>query len=283
MHKKNMIHRDLKPDNFLMGMGKNSSTVYLIDFGLAKHYYDATTKLHIPFLTKKSLTGTARYASSNAHRGYELSRRDDLISLGYMMIYFLKGSLPWQSIFVDQHSNNCTKILESKQKTSLEELCQGCPLEFKLYMKHCESLTFEQTPDYGYLKILLRNMAKREDIDLQGKAFDWNIIMAKSLVNAIPGNRIMYKSIFTGKVINTRKVRITSVLPKNIYDKMIRRLQESSRALRFNSLNENTRKRELRDTGYKMAIADAALQVHFSGYADVIAMLKTIFDRERKR
>ena len=115
-----MIHRDLKPDNFLMGMEGNSSRIYMIDFGLAKHYYDVRLQRHIPFVTKKSLTGTARYASVNAHKGYELSRRDDLISLGYMMIYFLKGSLPWQTILVDNKSNNFSKILDVKVSLPLQ-------------------------------------------------------------------------------------------------------------------------------------------------------------------
>ena len=93
------IHRDIKPDNFLLGLKKKSSTVHLIDFGLAKRFImNKKTWEHIPMQTGKSMIGTARFASSNAHRGYELSRRDDLEALGYMMLYFYCGSLPWQEI-----------------------------------------------------------------------------------------------------------------------------------------------------------------------------------------
>jgi serine/threonine protein kinase len=100
MHSKSYIHRDIKPENFLLGLGKKSNIIYIIDFGLSKKYRDTKTLQHIPYRENKNLTGTARYASINAHLGIEQSRRDDLEAVGYVLIYLAKGFLPWQGIRV---------------------------------------------------------------------------------------------------------------------------------------------------------------------------------------
>lgn len=137
VHSRSFIHRDIKPDNFLMGLGKKANQVHIIDFGLAKKYRDPKSHLHIPYRENKNLTGTARYASINTHLGIEQSRRDDMESLGYVLMYFLRGSLPWQGLKAATKRQKYEKISEKKMATPIEVLCKGFPLEFVTYFQYC--------------------------------------------------------------------------------------------------------------------------------------------------
>lgn len=156
VHNKNFIHRDIKPDNFLMGIGRHCNKLFLIDFGLAKKYRDNRTRAHIPYREDKNLTGTARYASINAHLGIEQSRRDDMESLGYVLMYFNRGSLPWQGLKAATKKQKYEKISEKKMSTPVEVLCKGFPAEFAMYLNYCRGLRFEEAPDYMYLRQLFR-------------------------------------------------------------------------------------------------------------------------------
>jgi len=122
IHSKNFIHRDIKPDNFLMGQGKRANQVNIIDFGLAKKYRDPKTHQHIPYKENKNLTGTARYASVSTHLGIEQSRRDDLESLGYVLMYFNRGSLPWQGLKAPTKKQKYEKISEKKNVNSCRNI-----------------------------------------------------------------------------------------------------------------------------------------------------------------
>ncbi|KAI4316120.1 hypothetical protein L6164_024131 [Bauhinia variegata] len=174
VHSKGFLHRDIKPDNFLMGLGRKANQVFIIDFGLAKRYRDPNTNKHIPYRENKNLTGTARYASCNTHLGIEQSRRDDLESLGYVLLYFLRGSLPWQGLKALNKKQKYDKICEKKLSTPIEFLCKSYPVEFASYFHYCHSLTFDQRPDYGFLKRLFRDLFTREGYELD-YMFDWTI------------------------------------------------------------------------------------------------------------
>nr|CDS29847.1 casein kinase I delta [Hymenolepis microstoma] len=175
MHSRNFIHRDIKPDNFLMGLGKRGNVVYFIDFGLAKRYRDPRTHLHIPYRENKNLTGTARYASVNTHLGIEQSRRDDMESLGYVLMYFLRGSLPWQGLKSINKRQKYERICEKKMETSVEALCEGYPSEMAEYLNYCRGLHFEAKPDYSHLRRLLRALFKKNHFT-QDIVFDWNLL-----------------------------------------------------------------------------------------------------------
>lgn len=173
IHENNFIHRDIKPDNFLMGLGKKGNIVYLIDFGLAKQYRDPNTKQHIPWRDNKSLTGTARYASVNTHQGIEQSRRDDLESLGYVLMYFNRGSLPWQGLKAQNKRQKYEKIREKKIATPVDELCRGYPQLFATFIKESQKLKFHETPNYEYFKSLIRSASQNGQLGYDD-VFDWN-------------------------------------------------------------------------------------------------------------
>jgi casein kinase 1 len=184
-HSKNFLHRDIKPDNFLMGTGKKGHHVYIIDYGLSKKYRDPKTHQHIPYKENKALTGTARYASINTHLGIEQSRRDDLESLGYIFMYFLRGSLPWQGLKAQTKKQKYDRISEKKMATQVEALCKGFPSEFAVYLNYVRSLRFEDKPDYQYLRKLFRDLFVREGYQMD-YVFDWTI---KRVQEAMQGDK----------------------------------------------------------------------------------------------
>ncbi|KAL4589260.1 hypothetical protein LXL04_002166 [Taraxacum kok-saghyz] len=197
IHCKSFLHRDIKPDNFLMGLGRRANQVYAIDFGLAKKYRDSSTHRHIPYRENKNLTGTARYASMNTHLGIEQSRRDDLESLGYVLMYFLRGSLPWQGLKAGNKKQKYEKISEKKVSTSIESLCLGYPSEFASYFHYCRSLRFEDKPDYPYLKRLFRELFIREGFQFD-YVFDWTILKYQQSQLSNPPSRTLGTSAIAG-------------------------------------------------------------------------------------
>ena len=162
IHNRHIIHRDIKPDNFVMGLDDLSQFVYIIDFGLAKKYRSSSTLIHYPMINKKKLTGTARYASINALKGYEQSRRDDLESLGYVIIYLLKGNLPWQGLHAKNKDERYKKILEKKIECSSYDLCFGFPNEFERYVEYTKNLEYIEEPKYEMLRNLFMKIMRRE-------------------------------------------------------------------------------------------------------------------------
>lgn len=174
LHSNNIIHRDIKPDNFLIGTKQNKNIIYLIDFGLSKRYVNSQG-VHIPYQKKKGFTGSFRYSSIRNHKGIEQSRRDDLESIGYMLIYFLKGRLPWQGLQGQTKEERLHNIYSVKRSTSLEDLCDRLPVEILHYMKYCRLLRFTEQPDYEYLKGLFINIFIRFKFNYDN-IFRWNIV-----------------------------------------------------------------------------------------------------------
>lgn len=173
MHKKNVIHRDMKPENFILGKAR-PSVVYAIDFGLSKRYRDPTSLQHIPFKQNRSLTGTARYAAVNSHLGMELSRRDDIESLAYILIYLTAGELPWQGLLATNKHDKYGQIMDMKASLTPAAMCKGMPGEFATILTYARAMKFEDEPDYAYLKGLFVGIADREHFAMDS-VFDWTL------------------------------------------------------------------------------------------------------------
>jgi casein kinase 1 len=173
VHNQSYLHRDIKPDNFLFGVGKKANIVHIIDFGLSKKYRDASTKQHIKFSDKRALTGTARYASINSHMGNEQSRRDDIEAITYLIIYLFSGKLPWQGISFHNKAEKYRMIMNVKLNTTPETLCRNSPPEIVTILSYARSLRFEETPDYSFLRSNIQKIAERETFAIDN-IFDWN-------------------------------------------------------------------------------------------------------------
>lgn len=180
LHAKSYIHRDIKPENFLMGLSEKSTKVHIVDLGLAKRYRDPNTQQHIPYREHNNLTGTARYSSINTHLGKEQSRRDDLEAIGYVLLYFLRGSLPWQGFRGDSKEEKYKKIMEKKVATPVETLCKGYPKEFVAYLSYCKSLEFTDRPDYAFPRMILQELFYAENLELD-YVFDWDVRNAQAI------------------------------------------------------------------------------------------------------
>ena len=173
IHNKHYIHRDIKPDNFVIGRKEKRKFIYILDFGLSKKYRSSKTLEHYKMVKKNNLTGTARYASINALKGLTQSRRDDLEAVGYVLMYFLRGKLPWQGIPVQNKEMRYKKIMEIKMSTSPEELCEGFPHQFTEYIKYTRNLKYEENPDYDYLKKLFVSLLNSDGFKVDCY-YDWD-------------------------------------------------------------------------------------------------------------
>jgi casein kinase 1 len=185
LHSMSIIHRDIKPENFLMGIGETRRVCHIIDFGMVTRYQDPDTGAHLPYSEGQSFVGSPRYASVNAHRGIAQSRRDDLLSLGYVLMYFLRGKLPWMGVS-SRIKKRSTKeqilklIGDKKQAEVPDRLCRGYPPAFNAYFAYCLSLDLNDAPDYLFIKKLFRDLfAAKRFVD--DGIFDWDLLVAADI------------------------------------------------------------------------------------------------------
>ena len=156
-----------------MGANENNAHLYLLDFGLAKKYRSSRTLVQYPLIKKKKLTGTSRYASIHALEELEQSRRDDLESVGYVLMYFLRGGLPWQGLKIKSKEDRYKKILAKKKETSSEELCKGFPDEFREFVEYTRNLEYTEQPDYEMLRNKFVNLVTKKNGENFDYIYDW--------------------------------------------------------------------------------------------------------------
>ena len=242
IHSKDLIYRDIKPENFLIGKD-DPNVIYVVDFGLCKKYRSSKTGKHIlPKITGK-FNGTLIYASPNVIKGKESSRRDDLISLGYMLIYLLKRKLPWESSFKDLDKSKYFELIYLKETDGCNELFKNIPKEFTEYIKYTRSLKFEENPDYSYLRSLFNKILFVLDLDYKKLNFSWvNSIDKKLLGN--PRNNSSKKT--------TPQRRIL----KNIESKKNLNKNKNQQTLSYNNIKNNEFNNISVNNGYTKAITE---------------------------
>ena len=179
----------MKPANLVVGNSKaNNNILYLIDFGLSKRFRNEKTGEHNPYLDGKQFIGNARFASIYSHLGIDQSRRDDLISLSFIIAYFYKGSLPWQGLKCKTQSERNHKVFQKKFSLAPEEIFKGVPSkkysfyldEFLEFYYYCCNLHFDEKPDYKYLKSIVNGIAKKENFIIDN-IFDWNLLRREEI------------------------------------------------------------------------------------------------------
>ena len=171
VHNKGIIHCDIKPENFCVGL-RDKRIIYLIDFGISKKYRSDRTKKHIQFNITKTMCGTARYASMNALSGLQLSRRDDLESLSYMILYFLTKKLPWQGITAKSLATRYKKIYEKKFELEKWDKFLSLPIQIQNFIKYCRNLGFSEDPNYKLMKNFFYDLMKQNEF-VDDKNFSW--------------------------------------------------------------------------------------------------------------
>ena len=211
VHDNHYIHRDIKPENFLIGKDNTEKTIYLIDFGLAKRYRDEYTQIHIPLKENRNLTGTARYASCNAHNGLEQSRRDDMESIAYVILYFFRKKLPWQGLKCKDKNEKHAKIKELKMSITPEKLFEGIPKEFADYLTMVKKLGFEDEPAYKSYIQMFNKLFKAKEFEMD-YIYDW--VTVKNNTNILKDASLVQSAEISQKKDDDKKVNST-IEPNN--------------------------------------------------------------------
>ena len=256
IHNKNIIHRDIKPDNFVIGLNNKKKYIFILDFGLSKKYRSTIKKKHYPKIVHKNLVGTARYASINALGGVTQSRRDDLEAIGYVLLYFLRGRLPWQGIPAKNKDERNYKIMMKKKETSADELCEGFPEQFSNYINYSRNLEYEQDPDYNYLKNLFISVLNMYGFQIDC-FYDWDtetIIYNRQNISLIQSSSIRNTNLniiennnITNNIISSKNLNKNQQIQMNNKQNQINYSNHNIQNINQNQLNNNINEKQINE------------------------------------
>jgi serine/threonine protein kinase len=203
IHSKNIIHRDIKPENFLIGL-KDPNIIYIIDFGSCKKYRSSKTGKHVTPKNTNKFSGTILFSSANVLRGKEPSRRDDLISLGYLLIFLIKKKLPWDFDSKQKDIRNYLKSLKIKETNDNGKLFSYLPEELIEYINYTRNLEFEEKPDYSYLRSLFKMIINKQNMNYRMLTFSW-IYFDNRILFGIPNNHSLRNSSAHNRILKKIK------------------------------------------------------------------------------
>ena len=211
IHSKDLVYRDIRTSNILIGMD-DPNVLYIIDFGLCKKYRSSKTGKHILLKNTGKFTGNYKFASPNVVVGKEASRRDDLISLGYLLIFLLKKKLPWTYDFPDitrVSQETYLEFINLKETNGNGELFVDIPDEMTKFIEYTRSLNFEDEPDYSYLRSLFYQVLSNNDLNPRDLTFSW-IKYNRDKFMGLPENNLQKKK-------------------NNLYDKLLGNINENKK------------------------------------------------------
>ena len=238
IHKEGIIHRDLKPENLLVTKNIRDGLIYLIDYGLSKKYKDAKNDLHIPFKNERPLTGTLRYISINTHKGFEQSRRDDIESALYIIIYFLNGKLNWDGIKTKTKEEKIQKIMENKEEFKKNKEYKKLPQTFSHIFQYIYNLGFEEKPNYEYIfGVINKGLEQFEgETNYEKTLLDWQsiefMIEPIFMIEEIKQNKLIQKMEEEAKKQEEEKIK------ENNDDKNNKEIDKNNKIIN-NKINNN--------------------------------------------